>query len=233
MKNRFAKFHNIPELMSIFSMIADIKTADMLDLPVPELKTGNVQVIKTKMTPEQKQMVLELGERAEAIRDGRVDSTEDNFLKLTHEARLLAVDPRAIDPDLPDDPGTKLNVCAAKVAEIYHETANAKLTQLIFCDQGTPKADGSFNFYPATMYALIDQGVKEEEIAFIHEAKTDGQRERLFEQVKSGDIRVLIGSTEKMGTGMNVRATCCCTNFNVGKIPALELKTTSEFSSAK
>ncbi len=205
MKNRFAKFHNIPELMSIFSMIADIKTADMLDLPVPELKTGNVQVIKTKITPEQKQMVLELGERAEAIRDGRVDSTEDNFLKLTHEARLLAVDPRAIDPDLPDDPGTKLNVCAAKVAEIYHETANDKLTQLIFCDQGTPKADGSFNFYQATMDALIDQGVKEEEIAFIHEAKTDGQRERLFEQVKSGDIRVLIGSTEKMGTGMNVQ----------------------------
>ncbi|MEG0944671.1 MAG: DEAD/DEAH box helicase family protein, partial [Angelakisella sp.] len=206
MKNRFAKFFNLPELMAMFGMIADIKTADMLDyLPVPKLKTGGVQVIKTACTPDQKRIVMEFGERAELIRDGKVDSTEDNFLKLTHEARLLSVDPRAVDPDLPDDPTTKLNVCAKNVAEIYHETAENRLAQLIFCDQGTPKYDGNFNFYEATKAALIEQGVKPEEIAFIHDAKTDVQREQLFERVRRGEIRILMGSTEKMGTGMNVQ----------------------------
>lgn len=205
MKNRFARFHNLPELMAMFHLIADIKTADMLDLPTPKLKTGAVQVIKTECTPEQKRLVMELGERAEKIRNGQVDSSEDNFLKLTLEARLLSTDPRAIDPDLPDDPNTKLNVCARKAAEIYHETAENRLTQLIFCDQGTPKGDGSFNFYEATKEVLIAQGVKPEEIAFIHDAKTDVQREQLFEKVRSGEIRILMGSTGKMGTGMNVQ----------------------------
>lgn len=205
MKNRFAQFHNLPELMSMFAMIADIKTADMLDLPTPKLKTGGVQVIKTSCTPEQKRIVMELAERAEAIRNGEVDSSIDNFLKLTHEARLLSTDPRALDPTLPDDLDTKLNVCARNVAQIYHETAEQKLTQLIFCDQGTPKYDGIFNFYEATKEALLKQGVKPEEIAFIHDAKTDVQREQLFEKVKNGEIRILMGSTEKMGTGMNVQ----------------------------
>ena len=205
MKNRFARFHNLPELMAMFHMIADIKTADMLDLPTPKLKTGGPQVIKTECTPEQKRLVMELGERAEKIRNGQVDSSEDNFLKLTLEARLLSTDPRAIDPDLPDDPNTKLNVCARKAAEIYHETAENRLTQLIFCDQGTPKGDGSFNFYEATKAVLIAQGVKPEEIAFIHDAKTDVQREQLFEKVRTGEIRILMGSTGKMGTGMNVQ----------------------------
>jgi len=205
MKNRFARFHNLPELMSIFHLIADIKTADMLDLPTPKLKTGAVQVIKTECTPEQKRLVMELGERAEKIRNGQVDSSEDNFLKLTLEARLLSTDPRAVDPDLPDDPNTKLNVCARKAAEIYHETAENRLTQLIFCDQGTPKGDGSFNFYEATKAVLIAQGVKPEEIAFIHDAKTDVQREQIFEKVRSGEIRILMGSTSRMGTGMNVQ----------------------------
>ena len=205
MKNRFAKFHNLPELMNMFLMIADIKTADMLDLPTPKLKTGAVQVIKTEITPEQKRIVMELGERAEKIRNGEVDSSEDNFLKLTLEARLLSTDPRAIDPDLPDDPNTKLNVCARKAAEIYHETAENRLAQLIFCNQGTPKGDGSFNFYEATKEALIAQGVKPEEIAFIHDARTDVQREQLFEKVRTGEIRILMGSTGKMGTGMNVQ----------------------------
>lgn len=205
MKNRFSQFHNLPELMSMFAMIADIKTADMLDLPTPKLKTGGVQVIKTACTPEQKRIVMELAERAEAIRNGEVDSSIDNFLKLTHEARLLSTDPRAIDPSLPDDADTKLNVCARNVAQIYHETAEGKLTQLIFCDQGTPKYDGTFNFYEATKAALLAQGVKPEEIAFIHDAKTDVQREKLFEKVKNGEIRILMGSTEKMGTGMNVQ----------------------------
>lgn len=205
MKNRFARFHNIPELMSMFRMVADIKTADMLELPVPELKTGKVQVMKTSITPEQKRMVMELGERAEDIRNGMVDSSEDNFLKLTNEARLLAVDPRAVDDRLPDDPDTKLNVCADNVARIYQETEDERLTQLIFCDQGTPKGDGSFNFYEATRQALIRKGVRSEEIAFIHDAKTDVQREELFEQVRTGEIRILMGSTSKMGTGMNVQ----------------------------
>jgi len=205
MKNRFARFHNIPELMGIFRVIANIKTADMLDLPVPRLKDGKVQMIKTQITPEQKQMVMELGERAEAIRDGRVDSSEDNFLKLTHEARLLAVDPRAVDSTLPDDSETKLNICARNAADIYHQTEREKSTQLIFCDQGTPKYDGSYNFYEALKEALLRRGVKEDEMAFIHDAKSDVQREILFENVQNGRIRILIGSTEKMGTGMNVQ----------------------------
>ena len=206
MKNRFSRFHNLPELMSVFSMVADIKTSEMLpDIPVPKLVTGGVQVVKTAITPDQKYIVDELVMRAEDIRASRVSSNEDNFLKLTNEARLLAVDPRILDPTLPDDPNTKLNVCARKTAEIYHETADKKLTQLIFCDKGTPKDDGSFDFYNATKRALIAQGVKPEEIAFIHEAKTDLQREQLFDMVRRGEIRVLIGSTEKMGTGMNVQ----------------------------
>lgn len=205
MKNRFSQFHNLPELMNMFAMIADIKTADMLDLPTPKLKTGGTQVVKTACTPEQKRIVMELAERAENIRVGTVDSSVDNFLKLTHEARLLSIDPRALDPTLPDDPNTKLNVCARNVAQIYHETAEERLTQLIFCDQGTPKYDGSFNFYEAMKAALIAQGVKQEEIAFIHDAKTDAQREQLFEKVRKGEIRILMGSTEKMGTGMNVQ----------------------------
>ena len=135
MKNRFSQFHNLPELMNMFAMIADIKTADMLDLPTPKLKTGGTQVVKTACTPEQKRIVMELAERAENIRAGTVDSSVDNFLKLTHEARLLSIDPRALDPTLPDDPNTKLNVCARNVAQIYHETAEERLTQLIFCDR--------------------------------------------------------------------------------------------------
>ena len=205
MKNRFSQFHNLPELMAMFSIIADIRTADMLELPTPELKTGGPQVVKSVCTPDQKRIVMELAERAEAIRNGEVDSSQDNFLKLTHEARLLSTDPRAIDPGIPDDPATKLNLCAGKVAGIYHETAGERLTQLVFCDQGTPKHDGSFNFYEATRTALLAQGVDPEEVAFIHDAKTDVQREQLFEKVRKGEVRILMGSTEKMGTGMNVQ----------------------------
>lgn len=205
MKNRFAKFHNFPELMNMFQLIADIKTADMLDLPVPKLKGDEVQVIRTKITPEQKKIVEELGERAERIRSGEVDSSEDNFLKLTLEARLLSIDPRALDEEIPNMPETKLNVCANKVADIYLDTAEEKLTQLIFCDQGTPKNDGRFNFYDAVKEVLITRGVKEEELVFIHDAKTDVQREELFEKVRNGEVQILIGSTQKMGTGMNVQ----------------------------
>ena len=205
MKARFAKFHNLPELMSMLFLVADIKTADMLALPVPQLKTGRMQVVKTAITPDQKAIMEELVERAEAIRNKEVDSSEDNFLKLTNEARLLSVDPRILDETLENDPDTKLNACAGKVAEIYHATAQKHSTQLIFCDKGTPKADGRFNFYQAMKEALISAGVAEKDIAFIHEANTDAKRAELLEKVRGGEVRILMGSTEKMGTGLNVQ----------------------------
>lgn len=206
MKNRFARFHNLPELLTIFSLVADIKTADMLpEVPAPKLRGGAMQAIKTMITPAQKEKMAELVMRAENIRNGVVDSTEDNFLKLTNEARLLAVDPRILDPSLPCDPDTKLNKCARKVAHIYHETAEKKSTQLIFCDKGTPKRDGSFNFYDAIKAELIANGVLERDVVFIHDYETDSQKRELYERVKSGEIRILMGSTEKMGTGMNVQ----------------------------
>lgn len=205
MKARFAKFHNLPELMSMLFLVADIKTADMLNLPVPKLKTGKMQVVKTAITPDQKAIMEELVERAEAIRNKEVDSSEDNFLKLTNEARLLSVDPRILDETLENDPDTKLNACARGVAEIYHDTRDKHSTQLIFCDKGTPKADGKFNFYQALKQELVRLGVEEKEIAFIHDAKTDTKRAELLEKVRSGSVRVLLGSTEKMGTGLNVQ----------------------------
>lgn len=205
MKTRFARFHNLPELMNMFSMVADIRTADMLNLPTPALKTGAVQVVRTPITPDQKDLMEEMVERAEAIRDKKVDSSEDNFLKLTNEARLLAVDPRILDPDLPDDPDTKLNTCARKAAQIYRETAEARSTQLIFCDKGTPKDRGQFDFYHAMRAELERNGVAPGEIAFIHDADTDARRAELLEQVREGKIRVLMGSTDKMGTGLNVQ----------------------------
>lgn len=206
LKNRFSRFHNIPELMSIFSLIADIKTSDMLDLPTPDLKTGKPEVIKTEITDEQQEIVIQHGERAELIRNGAIDSTIDNFLKLTMEARLNAIDPRILDSSIPYNPNTKLNVCAAKVAEIYHETAEQRLTQIVFCDQGTPKDDPNvFTFYGTLKDELLKHDVKEEEIVFIHSAKTDVQRLALFEKVITGEVRILIGSTNKMGTGVNVQ----------------------------
>lgn len=206
MKSRFAHFHNLPELMSMFTLVADIKTTDMLpEIPVPKLKTGAFQAVKTMITPEQKEKMAELVMRAEDIRNGRVDSTEDNFLKLTNEARLLAIDPRILDFSIPYNPNTKLNACARNVASIYSETVEKKSTQLIFCDKGTPKPDGSYSFYQALKDEMAAAGVKEEEIAFIHDYNTDIQRAELFEKVKAGEIRILIGSTEKMGAGMNVQ----------------------------
>ena len=205
MKARFAKFHNLPELMSMLFLVADIKTADMLDLPVPKLKTGKMQVVKTAITPDQKAIMEELVERAEAIRNKEVDSSQDNFLKLTNEARLLSVDPRILDETLDNDPDTKLNACARGVAEIYHDTEEQHSTQLIFCDKGTPKADGRFNFYQALRQEMVRLGVEEKEIAFIHDANTDTKRAELLEKVRNGIVRVLLGSTEKMGTGLNVQ----------------------------
>lgn len=203
-KMRLSKFHNLPELMKMFNNIADIKTSETLDLPRPSLKMGKEQIVKAVLTEEQKAYVDLLVARAENIRRGDVDPEIDNFLKITLEARLLSIDPRILDDAIPYNPNTKLNVCARKVAEIYHETAENKSTQIIFCDSGVPK-DNQFNFYDALKKELLENGVLKDEIAYIHNAKTDEQKEKLFEKVRNGEIRVLIGSTERMGVGTNVQ----------------------------
>ncbi|MBQ1770048.1 MAG: DEAD/DEAH box helicase family protein [Turicibacter sp.] len=205
LKNRFSKFHNLPELMQVFKQIADVKTEKMLDLPIPKLKTGQMQVITIPITDAQQDIVYSHAERAERIRGGSVSPEEDNFLKLTSEAKLNSIDPRILDDTIEYDPNTKLCICAKNVAEIFHETTSKKLTQLVFCDKGTPKNDKRFTFYQALKDELINLHVPEEQIVFIHDCKTDAQRLALFEKVNDGDVRILIGSTEKMGTGMNVQ----------------------------
>lgn len=205
LKDRFSKFHNLPELMAVFKQIADIKTEKMLDLPVPKLKTGEMQVITIPITDAQQEVVYCHAERAEAIRNRSVDPEEDNFLKLTSEAKLNSIDPRILDDTIEYDPNTKLCICAQKVAEIYHETTADQLTQLIFCDKGTPKTNGQFTFYQAMKEELIKLNVPEDQVVFIHDYKTDAQRLNLFEKLNEGSIRILMGSTEKMGTGMNVQ----------------------------
>lgn len=205
MKTRFSSFYNLPELINILNLVADIKTSDMLDIPTPELETGAMQVIKTDITSEQEELMEELVDRAEEIRKGNVDSSQDNFLRLTNEARLLAVDPRILDNTLPYNPNTKLVRCAENAVEIFSKTEGKKSTQLIFCDKGTPRNDGNFDFYHALKKELIERGVPQEQICFIHQIKTDDQRAEIFDRVRCGEIRILIGSTEKMGTGMNVQ----------------------------
>ena len=203
-KMRLSKFHNLPELIKIFNNVADVKTAETLNLPRPSLKTGKEQIIKAELTEEQKLIVDLLVDRAEEIRKGNVDAEIDNFLKVTLDARLLSIDPRILDSEIPYNANTKLNLCARKVAEIYHQTTENKSTQLIFCDSGTPKED-KFNFYDALKKELLENGVSKDEIAYIHNAKTDEQKEKLFEKVRNGEIRVLIGSTERMGVGTNIQ----------------------------
>ena len=203
-KNRFSKFHNLPELMKLFRVVADIQTSDMLNLPVPEIDGGKAQVIVTERSPFQKEIMLGFVERAEAIRNRDVDPEEDNFLKLTNEAKLMAIDPRLVYADAPNDPDSKLNTCIRSVHGIWQETADEKLTQVIFCDSGTPKP-GQFNVYDEVKSQLIKMGVPTEEIAFVHDAKTDAEREALFEKTRKGKIRVLLGSTAKLGTGTNIQ----------------------------
>lgn len=212
-KTRFAKFYNLPELMAMFKEVADIKTADMLNLPVPEAKYHNIAVKPSEM---QKEMVASLAERAEQVRGGGVDSSVDNMLKITNDGRKLALDQRLVNELLPDNPESKISVCAEKSYEIWKDTAAQKSAQLIFCDLSTPKGDGSFNVYDDLKQKLIAKGVPEKEIAFIHDANTEAKKTELFGKVKSGQVRFLIGSTAKMGAGTNVRATCCRTNSNVG-----------------
>ena len=201
-KTRFAKFFNLPELISLFKESADIQTADMLKLPVPECDYENV-VLKPSVF--QQDIVKSLGDRAENIRKGGVDSSIDNMLKVTSDGRKCAIDQRLINPDLPDNENSKVNACAARAYDIWKETAEDKSTQLIFCDASTPRSDGGFDVYHAIKNKLIAKGVPDKEIAFIHDANTKKQKAELFSKVRSGQVRFLLGSTAKMGAGTNVQ----------------------------
>lgn len=202
-KTRFAKFFNLPELISIFKECADIQTPDMLKLPVPEVEYENVV---TKPSEYQKEMVSNLGDRAEMVRNSRVDPSVDNMLKITNDGRKLALDQRLMNnPLLPDDDDSKSNMCVNKAFEIWQNTMEQKSAQLIFCDLSTPKGDGSFNVYDDIRNKLVAKGVPKEQIAFIHEANTETRKTELFAKVRSGQVRFLLGSTSKMGAGTNVQ----------------------------
>lgn len=201
-KTRFAKFYNLPELMQMFREVADIQTADMLKLPVPKVNYHN---IKTKPSEIQTEMVASLAKRDEKVRARLVEPNIDNMLKITNDGRKLALDQRMIDPMLPDDPDSKVNACVDNVYRIWEEHADTKATQLVFCDLSTPKNDGTFNVYDDMREKLIARGIPAEQIRFIHEATTDAQKKELFGKVRSGEVRVLLGSTPKMGAGTNVQ----------------------------
>lgn len=201
-KTRFAKFYNLPELMQMFREVADIQTADMLKLPVPKVNYHN---IKTKPSEIQTEMVASLAKRAEKVRARLVEPNIDNMLKITNDGRKLALDQRMIDPMLPDDPESKVNACVDNVYRIWEEHADTKATQLVFCDLSTPKNDGTFNVYDDMREKLIARGIPAEQIRFIHEATTNAQKKELFGKVRSGEVRVLFGSTPKMGAGTNVQ----------------------------
>ena len=201
-KTRFAKFYNLPELMSMFKEVADIQTADMLKLPVPKANYHNIVL---KPSEQQKEMVAALGTRAERVRNKMVDSTVDNMLLITNDGRKLALDQRLLNPMLPDSDTGKVNACAENVFEIWQRTTDQRSTQMVFCDLSTPKGDGEFNVYDDLRDKLIAKGIPAEEIAYIHSANTEVQKKELFGKVRSGQIRVLIGSTQKMGAGTNVQ----------------------------
>ena len=201
-KTRFAKFYNLPELMAMFKEVADIKTADMLELPVPEAHFHNVAVKPSEM---QKEMVASLAERAEKVRGGGVDSSVDNMLKITNDGRKLALDQRMLNDMLPDFEGSKINACVDNIYRIWEETADKKSAQLVFCDISTPKNDGTFSVYNDIRKKLIERGVPESEVLFIHEADTDVKKKELFQKTRKGEVRVLLGSTQKMGAGTNVQ----------------------------
>ena len=201
-RTRFAKFFNLPELMSMFKEVADIKTSDQLHLPVPEAK---FETVVAKPSDLQKEMVQELSKRAARIHSGTVDASEDNMLCVTNDGRKIGLDVRLMNPMLPDDPNSKLNVCVQNVLKIWEEGKDQKLTQLLFCDLSTPKDDGNFNVYEDIRKKLIAAGVPENEIEFIHNADTEAKKAALFSKVRSGDVRVLLGSTAKMGAGTNVQ----------------------------
>ena len=201
-KTRFSKFYNLPELMSMFKEVADIQTADMLNLPTPE---ANYEVIKTEPSEEQKEILKSLSERADDVRNKVVEPDVDNMLKITNDGKKLALDQRLINPLLPDNPDSKVNVCVKNVFSIWDKTKENKSTQLLFSDMSTPKGDGEFNIYDDIREKLVAMGVPKEEIAFIHEANSDKQKDELFAKVRKGDVRILLGSTQKMGAGTNVQ----------------------------
>ena len=201
-KTRFAKFYNLPELMAMFKEIADIKTADMLNLPVPEAKYHNIAVKPSEM---QKEMVASLAERAEQVRGGGVDSSVDNMLKITNDGRKLALDQRMLNDMLPDYEGSKINACVDNIYRIWEENADKKSAQLVFCDLSTPKNDGTFSVYNDIRKKLIERGIPESEVKFIHEADTDMKKKELFQKTRKGEVRVLLGSTQKIGAGTNVQ----------------------------
>lgn len=201
-KTRFSKFYNLPELMSMFKEVADIQTADMLNLPTPE---AHYEVIKTLPSEEQKEILKGLSERADKVRNKAVEPDEDNMLKITNDGKKLALDQRLINPLLPDNPDSKVNVCVKNVFSIWDKTKENKSTQLLFSDMSTPKGDGEFNIYDDIRDKLVAMGIPKEEIAFIHEANSDKQKDELFAKVRKGDVRILLGSTQKMGAGTNVQ----------------------------
>ena len=201
-RTRFAKFNNLPELMSMFKETADIKTADTLDLPRP---AANFQTIVVKPTDIQKEMVQDLSQRAKDVHDKKVEPNVDNMLKITSDGRKIGLDQRLMNPMLPDDPASKVNVCMENIFSIWEQTADKRLTQLCFCDFSTPNAEGRFNVYDDMRAKLIAKGVPADEVAFIHEANTEAQKKDLFAKVRQGKVRVLFGSTFKMGAGTNVQ----------------------------
>ena len=201
-RTRFAKFFNLPELMTMFKEVADIKTSDQLHLPVPEAKFETVLV---KPSEIQKEMVQSLSERAAKINAGMVDASEDNMLCVTNDGRKIGLDQRLMNPLLPDDPNSKLNACVRNVLHIWEEGKEDRLTQLLFCDLSTPKGDGQFNVYDDVKKKLLAAGVPESEVAFIHTADTEAKKKELFAKVRTGQVRILLGSTAKMGAGTNVQ----------------------------
>ncbi|EJP18899.1 SNF2 family N-terminal domain protein [Peptostreptococcaceae bacterium AS15] len=201
-KTRFSKFYNLPELMSMFKEVADIQTSDMLNLPVPKAK---YEVIKTMPSAEQKEILKSLSERADKVRNKAVEPDEDNMLKITNDGKKLALDQRLINSLLPDDENSKVNICVKNVFAIWDKTRDSKSTQLIFSDMSTPKGDGEFNIYDDIRDKLVSLGIPKDEIAFIHEANSDKQKDELFAKVRKGEIRILMGSTQKMGAGTNVQ----------------------------
>jgi hypothetical protein len=202
-RTRFAKFFNLPELMSMFKEVADIKTSDQLHLPVPVAK---FETVVAKPSEIQKEMVQELSKRAAEIHSGAVDASVDNMLCVTNDGRKIGLDVRLMNPMLPDDPNSKLNVCVQNVLKIWEDGKDQKLTQLLFCDLSTPKNDGNFNVYDDIRKKLVAAGVPENEIEFIHNADTEAKKAALFSKVRSGDVRILLGSTAKMGAGTNVQS---------------------------
>ena len=201
-KTRFAKFFNLPELITLFKECADIQTSDMLKLPIPEAEYHNVVL---KPSGHQKEMVRSLAERAEAVRNRQVEATVDNMLRITNDGRKLALDQRLINVLLPDEEISKVNACVENAFQIWKDTIDKKSTQLIFCDLSIPKGDGTFNVYEDIKDKLVKMGVPEQEIAFIHIAHTEVKKAELFAKVRSGQVRFLLGSTAKMGAGTNVQ----------------------------